>query len=146
MWDERHAELVEEILSSKDYRDALVSAEISKRLAAQIRMMRVDPTRNWSQAELGARAGGIAQETISVLESPHYGRYSLQTLKRLASAYDVALIVSFAPFSELVDRIINLTPEALAVPSAAHDRGLQQLDRRPMTARALSRLGVSVKE
>jgi transcriptional regulator with XRE-family HTH domain len=62
------------------------------------------------------------QNAISRLESVSYGKPTITTLKRLAAALDVALIVRFVPFSELVDwvsetpRTINgLTTESLAV-------------------------------
>ena len=68
----------------------------------------------------------MTQNAISRLESLHYGKATLTTLKRLAAAFDVALVVRFVPFSELVDwvsatpRLTNgLTTEAMAVPSFA---------------------------
>jgi hypothetical protein len=45
------------------------------------------------------------QNAISRLERPDYGKATLTTLRRLAAAMDVALIVRFVPFSELVDWI-----------------------------------------
>ena len=68
--------------------------------------------RGWSQAELGRRVG-MRQETICLLENPSYGRFTLRTLKRLASAFDVALIVRFAPFGELAAWTTNLSSEDL---------------------------------
>jgi transcriptional regulator with XRE-family HTH domain len=63
------------------------------------------------------------QNAISRLESVDYGRPTITTLKRLAAALDVSLIVRFAPFSEVVDWVsgtphVNegLTSDSLAVP------------------------------
>lgn len=109
-------------LRDKEYRDAFVSEHIDNAVAFQVRAMR--EARQWSQKDLGRRAG-MAQERVSVLEDPDYGRMSLSTLKRLASALDVALVVRFAPFSELVDWAVDVSPEALAVPDFEHDPGLQ---------------------
>lgn len=64
----------------------------------------------------------MAQGTISRLENPDYGKYTLTTLKRLAAAFDVALVVRFAPFGELLTWADELSPEALAVP--AYDQAL----------------------
>jgi transcriptional regulator with XRE-family HTH domain len=114
-----------ERLQRKTYRDAVVESEINNGLAFQIRTMQTG--RGWSQRELGERAGGIAQETISLLENPSYGGYTLKTLKRLASAFDVALIVRFAPFSELADRMLTLSPSDLAIESFEIDEGLDDL-------------------
>ena len=104
-----------EALADKEYRDLYVAEHIRAGIAFQIRAMRED--RGWTQSELGQRAQGMAQETISQLEDPDYGRLTLRTLRRLASALDVALIVRFAPFSDLIDWIVNLTPQRLAPPS-----------------------------
>jgi len=104
-----------EALKDKEYRDLYVAEHIRTGIAFQIRAMRED--REWTQSELGQRAEGMAQETISLLEDPDYGRLTLRTLRRLASALDVALIVRFTPFSDLVDWMVNLTPQRLAPPS-----------------------------
>ncbi len=112
-------EQIIESLRNKQYRDAFVEEQIDTGVAFQIRAMRAE--REWPQQELGKRTGK-AQETISQLEDPDYGRATLGTLKRLASAFDVALIVRFAPFSELVDYVSSLSFEHLAVPAFAADR------------------------
>src|SRR5438876_279312 len=108
-------------LRDKEYRDAFVEEHIDTGLPFQIRAMRQD--RGWTQGELGQRTG-MAQESISQLESSSYGRFTLRTLKRLASAFDVALMVKFVPFSRLVDWQAELSPEDLAVPSFDADTGL----------------------
>jgi len=108
-------------LADKAYRDAWVEEDINQGVAFQIRAMREQ--RQWTQRQLGELTGQ-AQTTISQLEDPDYGGYTLKTLKRLASAFDVGLLARFVPFSELVDRTVRLSPEHLAVPSFADDRGL----------------------
>lgn len=99
-------------LRDKEYRDAVVEEYITEGLAAQIHETR--EARGWTQAELAERTQ-MAQESISRLENPNYGSYSLKTLKRLASALDVALVVRFVPFSELVDWVADLSTNDLAV-------------------------------
>jgi transcriptional regulator with XRE-family HTH domain len=108
-------------LRDKEYRDAFVAAQIDTGLPFQIRNSR--EARGWSQRELAERAG-MTQEAVSRLESLSYGRFSLSTLKRLASAFDVALEVKFVPFSQLADRAANVLPQDLAVPDFEHDRRL----------------------
>jgi transcriptional regulator with XRE-family HTH domain len=108
-------------LADKAYRDAWVEEDINQGVAFQIRAMRDE--RQWTQSYLGELTGQ-AQATISKLEDPDYGRYTLKTLKRLASAFDVGLLVRFVPFSELVERTVSLSSDDLAVPSFAHDSGL----------------------
>lgn len=64
------------------------------------------------------------QNAISRLENPNYGKPTITTLKRIATAFDVALVVRFVPISQLVDWVsgtpridLGLNPLALAVPS-----------------------------
>jgi transcriptional regulator with XRE-family HTH domain len=87
-------------LKDKKHRDAFVGSLIRVRLPTQIREMRLE--RSWNQSELGRRAG-MKQSRICALEQIGYEEFSLSTLKRLASAFDVGLKVCFVPFSELVD-------------------------------------------
>jgi transcriptional regulator with XRE-family HTH domain len=104
-------------LESEEYRREF-AADVGTSLAIQIRLLR--EKLGWTQEDLAQRMGK-RQETISQWENPDYGRYTLNTLKELASAYDVALLVRFAPFSDLVDWIANLTPQRLAPPSFAEE-------------------------
>lgn len=98
-------------LGDKAYRDAFVEANITNDLAFQIRALR--DRHGWTQAEIGERVG-MAQETISLFESGDYGRFTLRSLKRLASVFDVALLVRFAAFDELADWVLGLSEEKLA--------------------------------
>ena len=63
-------------------------------LAFQLNLMR--EARGWTQEEL-ARRCDMAQETISRLEDPNYGRYTLKTLKRLAKTFDVVFSSALSP-------------------------------------------------
>ena len=107
----RLKKLIEE-LKDKEYRDAFVEEHIDTGIPFQIRALREQKGREWTQKELGMRTG-MAQETISRLEDPNYGKLTLKTLKRIASAFDVALMVRFVPFSELVEWELKLTPDSL---------------------------------
>jgi hypothetical protein len=63
----------------------------------------------------------MSQERISVAENPNYSRFNLKTLKKIASAFDVALIVRFVPISELVEWELKLSSEALEAISYDQD-------------------------
>jgi DNA-binding Xre family transcriptional regulator len=76
--------------------------------------------RDWTQGDL-ATATGMAQSRISLLEDPSYERMSLTTLKRIASAFDVALMVRFVPFSEILRRAADDNEGHLSVVSFADD-------------------------
>lgn len=109
--DEQKRRLIEK-LRNKEYRDAFVIEIIDTGVPFQIYALREQ--RKWTQKELGTYTG-MAQETISRLEDPNYSKLTLKTLKRLASAFDVALMVRFVPFSELVELELNLTGGSLEV-------------------------------
>ncbi len=114
----RRSEIVRS-LASKEYRDAFIEAEINTTLPFQIRAMRT--ARGWTQTELAQRTGQ-KQKTISDFENPSYGRLTLSSLKRLASACDVGLVVRFAPFSELVDWTESMSKSRMEVPSFDRDK------------------------
>jgi transcriptional regulator with XRE-family HTH domain len=95
---------------NKEYRDAFVSSQLSTNIGSQIFAMR--EARDWSQEKLATEVG-MAQPRISVLEGG-YDSYSLRTLKRIASAFDVAVVVRFVPFRELVGWVADPSEERLA--------------------------------
>jgi transcriptional regulator with XRE-family HTH domain len=76
-----------------------VDAHIRNGVAFQIRAMRRE--RKWRQEDL-ANAIGSKPTQITRIENPNYGSHTIATLRRIAAAFDVALIVRFAPLSELV--------------------------------------------
>ncbi len=108
-------------LQDEEYRREY-SADVGTGLAFQIKLLR--EKNGWTQQQLAERAGG-QQETISQWENPNYGSYTLNSLKSLAAAFDVALMVKFAPFSELVEWSADLTPERLAPPSFTEEQRVQ---------------------
>lgn len=102
-------------------RARFVESHISKALAFQTRALR--EKEGWSQQTLAEKIGSN-QNAVYRAENPNYGKQTITTLKKIAAAFDVALIVRFVPFSELTDwvsgtprTIDGLTTEALTVPS-----------------------------
>lgn len=109
-------------LQDRDYREGLVEATITTIIPFQLRAMR--ERRGWTQKELARRAG-MAQGRISVLENTNYeGAVNVRTLIKLAAAFDVALIVRFAPFSELITRTQSPTLADHDVPDFATEWNL----------------------
>jgi transcriptional regulator with XRE-family HTH domain len=86
---------------SKAAREKFVESLIGNSIPAQIRTIR--DRQGLSQEQLAELAGGMNQNAISRLESASYGKPTLTTLKRIASALDVGLMVRFVPFSQLAD-------------------------------------------
>ena len=118
---------MKKLSKSREDRAAFVSSQIDVGIPFQIRALREQ--RNMDQKAL-ANAARMAQPRISAIESPGYGSFTLDTLKRVAAAFDVALIVRFGAFSELVKQSNEFSPDSFRVPSfetdlAAGDQSLQ---------------------
>jgi transcriptional regulator with XRE-family HTH domain len=105
-------------LKNKQYRDAFVSAHVDIGIPHQIRILREQ--REWTQQKLADRTGW-KQAWIAKIENPNYTGFSLKTLKKLASAFDVAVIVRFVPISNLVKWELEISPESLQAVSFEKD-------------------------
>jgi len=106
-------------LSDSEYRHQFVDEEINVGIAFQIRSLR--KRQKLLQGDLAGRMG-IRQPLISTWENPNYGQYSLQTLKDLAKAFDVGLLVRFVPFSKMADWAANLSPDVIAPPNFTEEK------------------------
>tara|TARA_E500000305_G_C4013379_1_gene234075 strand:+ start:666 stop:1220 length:555 start_codon:yes stop_codon:yes gene_type:complete len=116
-------------MRGKDYRHAFSATHLSTNTAAQIQTMR--EYRGWTQKEL-ADSAGMSQPRISKLEDPSYETASLSTLKRVAEAFDTALIVRFVGFSELVDWVTDISPSKMNAPSFSEDELAHHLIAEPI--------------
>jgi len=113
-------ESLEEKFKNKEYRDAFVTEQIFSRLPLKIRNIREE--QELTQRQLGVLAG-MAQTWVSKLEDPNYGKLTISTLLKLASAFDVGLHVDFVPFSKVLDVAIRLRSVSFSVPNFAKDKG-----------------------
>jgi transcriptional regulator with XRE-family HTH domain len=98
----------------RDYAEIFGNSSI----ALQIKALRLQ--RKWSQEELGKRAG-MKQARISAMEQASYSGWSIRTLRRLAEAFDLALIVRFESFGTLLADIGQSGREHLERPSFGDD-------------------------
>lgn len=104
-----------DLIKDKDFRREFVSDYVQEMLAVQIKELREH--RQWSQQELGDAAEGMKQAQVSRLENPDYSGATINSLKRLANAFDLGLVVSFVRFSEFVDWITTQSPLRLVPPN-----------------------------
>ncbi|MCK1562453.1 helix-turn-helix transcriptional regulator [Bradyrhizobium sp. 173] len=96
--------------AEKKYRDNYLQSRVRGFIAYQIQALREKLGLTQAQfAELTAKK----QSTVSRLESTEYGKVSVQTLLDVACACDVALIVRFASYDELLDQTGNMEASAL---------------------------------
>ena len=129
-----------EKMRDKPYRDTFVAAHLSTNIAAQIQTIREQ--HGWTKKQLAQKAG-MAPSRITVMEDPSYEKFTLTTLKRLASAFDVALITRFTPFSDLVDWVAKLSPEKLETLEFERD-SLSHLGKLPASAPQFVSEGITI--
>jgi transcriptional regulator with XRE-family HTH domain len=109
------------LTSGPEARTKFVESHLSKNIAFQVRGMRA--RNDWSQQVLADKLK-TNQNAVYRLENPSRAKPTLSTLKKVAAAFDVALIVRFVPFSQLVNWVTGteytekgLSSDSLAVPS-----------------------------
>lgn len=112
-------DLRQRIYSTFERRHALVENENRNTIAYQLKALRAE--RGWTQQQLGEKAE-MKQAVISKYLNG-WDNYSLRTLRRLGRAFDVALLVTYVPFSELAARITTRSYAQIAVPDAESDNG-----------------------
>ena len=99
-------------LTDEEFRHEYMMDQVRSFIAFQIRALREQPGRRWSQADL-AKKSGKTQSVISRLEDPDYGKLSLQSLLEIAIAFELPLLVQFVEWDDWLARMSNLSPSAL---------------------------------
>lgn len=94
-------------LENKNFRHAYISDHIRIGIATQIRLLR--NKENLTQAGL-AKIIGTKQAVISRLEDPDSGSANLNTLLKIAKAFDVSLIAKFVSFGKFLEESKNISP------------------------------------
>lgn len=102
----------------KEYRHAYAEDFLNTKIATQIRVLREQ--RGWTQAELAERIG-TKQAGISRLENVNYSARKIETLKKIARAFDVRLNAGFETFGSLLDEAQGFNRKSLERPSFEGD-------------------------
>jgi len=120
-------------LRDHGYRKAFVASQINIGIPFQIRALL--KARGWTQEKLAERTG-MLQPRISAMLKPGKTRPNIETLRRIAEAFDCGLMVRFVPFSELAHWSERFEPDSFNVASFAEDSGF--IDRKTVERAAYS--------
>jgi transcriptional regulator with XRE-family HTH domain len=101
-----------EKLQDKDYRSAFVASQIEIGIPFQIRSLMTQ--RGWTQDQLAEKTG-MRQPSISGLMRPGKTKPNIETLRRIAEAFDCGLAVRFVSFGDLVDWSDSFEPDSFSV-------------------------------
>lgn len=107
-----------EKLQNKKYREGYAEGQIEIEFPFQIRALR--QARKWTHKQL-AEHSGISKQRIVELEDTHYDPITWEELYKLSAAFDVALMLKFTSFSELVRHESEFHPETFDVTNFSND-------------------------
>lgn len=109
--------------SDREIANAYVDEFLNMSIATQLKVLREQ--RRLTQKSL-AELAGMKQERISVLENVNYSSWSINTLRKLAAAFDVRLRVSFETFGSCLAEMENFTRESLERMSREEELALEE--------------------
>jgi len=114
---------IAEKLRDPEYRRAFVASQMNVGIPFQIRALLKarGRTQDWL-----AKKTGMLQPRISGLISPGKTRPNVETLRRVADAFDCGLAVRFVPFTELAEWSEKFDPESFNVPDFNAEMALLQ--------------------
>ena len=115
-----------EILTDRKRRSSYVKAQTRIGLPFQIRALRKQ--KGWSQAQL-ADAAEMRQPRISAIEKPGKGKLNIETLERIAAAFDVGLEVRFVSFGELIRQSEQFDPDHFEIPGFEEELAAERGER-----------------
>ena len=117
------SELITRLKNDKRYRDAYIRAKAHANITSQIRALRL--SRGMTQKGLAGEAE-MKQPRVSAMERPGATQFNLETLIRLASDFQVGLVVRFASFSEMLSWENEFRQDSFHVTSLDDDADFQR--------------------
>ena len=103
-------EKLREQFSNEEYRNAYAESFLNSYVAAQIKVLREEYP--LTQGELAEKIG-TKQPGIARLENVNYSAWKVETLRKLARAFNVRLRIVFEEFGTLPDEIDRFNRRAL---------------------------------
>jgi transcriptional regulator with XRE-family HTH domain len=123
----KRSQLIEKLKNWK-YREAYIRASLNVNLPSQIRALRL--RQEMTQGDL-AEKSKMLQPRISAMEKPGATKFNIETLIRVAAAFEVGLIVRFAPFSEMLAWENGFSQDTFQVPTINSDTEFVESSREP---------------
>jgi transcriptional regulator with XRE-family HTH domain len=108
-------------LRDPEFSEGYAESFLNSYIATQIKVIREQ--RRMKQADL-AREVGTTQTAISRIENVNYSSWNINTLKKLARAFRLRLMVSFETYGTLPDEVGKFTQESLQRAERENDPGL----------------------
>ncbi len=100
--------------ADKKAREQYAADLLNAYIALQIKTLRQQ--RGWSQEQF-AEYSGKFQSQISAMEQIDYRSWKISTLRQLARAFDLALVVKFESFGRFLDDVLPVERAVLERPS-----------------------------
>lgn len=111
-------------LRDPEYSEGYAESFLNSYVATQIKVIREQ--RKMRQEDL-AREIGTKQTAVSRLENVNYSSWNINTLKKLARAFRVRLMVSFEAYGTLPDDVEHFSRESLQRVAREEDPGLAEV-------------------
>jgi transcriptional regulator with XRE-family HTH domain len=108
-------------LRDPEFSEGYAESFLNSYVATQIKVIREQ--RQMKQSDL-AREVGTTQTAISRIENVNYSSWNINTLKKLARAFHLRLMVSFETYGTLPDEVGKFTQESLQRAEREKDPGL----------------------
>lgn len=111
-------ERLRDLFQDPEYRHAYAESFTNTFIAAQLKANR--EKRQLLQSEL-ATVADMKQSRISTIENVNYESWSVRTLRRIARAMDLVLVVKLESFGAVIRDMESLSRESLERPSFGDD-------------------------
>jgi|HubBroStandDraft_4_1064222.scaffolds.fasta_scaffold535414_2 transcriptional regulator with XRE-family HTH domain len=108
-------------LRDQEFSEGYAESFLNSYVATQIKVIREQ--RNMKQSDL-AHEVGTTQTAISRIENVNYSSWNINTLKKLARAFHLRLMVSFETYGTLPDEVGKFTQGSLQRAERENDPGL----------------------
>jgi transcriptional regulator with XRE-family HTH domain len=116
-------QLAREFNDSREYREAYAESFVNEYIAAQIKLIR--KRRDLSQAQLGELIESN-QGRVSIYEDKEYGRWNIETLRRIAMRLGCWLKVSIESYGALLDEAERFSAAGLLRLAFEDDPGVRR--------------------